>query len=134
MPRAQAPRASADGMVAVVNIETLGHLEELGSSPGFIEKLVGVFIADNATLVAKMETAVSAQAFQEFRSLLHALKGSSASMGTDRLTRLCTSLGALNDGEMRLQAPALMRSLTQELGAARGELERYIAERRRSTG
>jgi len=134
MPRAPAPRASADGMVAVVNIETLGHLEELGSTPGFIEKLVGVFIADNATLVAKMETAVSAQAFQEFRSLLHALKGSSASMGTDRLTRLCTSLGALNDGEMRLQAPALMRSLTQELGAARGELERYIAERRRSTG
>jgi two-component system sensor histidine kinase RpfC len=134
MPRAQAPRVSADGMIAVVNVETLGHLEELGSTPGFIEKLVGVFIADNATLVAKMETAVSAHAFQDFRSLLHALKGSSASMGTDRLTRLCTSLGALNDGEMRLQAPALMRSLTQELGAARGELERYIAERRRSTG
>jgi hypothetical protein len=35
---------------------------------------------------------------------------------------------------MRLQAPALMRSLTQELGAARAELERYIMERRRSTG
>jgi len=134
MPRVQTPRASADGMVPVVNVETLANLEELGSTPGFIEKLVGVFLADNATLVAKMETAVSAHAFQEFRSLLHALKGSSASMGTDRLTRLCTSLGALNDGEMRLQGPALMRSLTQELGAARAELERYIMERRRSTG
>jgi two-component system sensor histidine kinase RpfC len=134
MPRAPTPRAHVDDTISVVNVETLANLEELGSTPGFIEKLVGVFLADNATLVAKMETAVSAHAFQEFRSLLHALKGSSASMGTDRLTRLCTSLGALNDGEMRLQGAALMRSLTQELGAARGELERYIAERRRSTG
>ena len=79
-----------------------------------------------------MESAVKTHSFQEFRSLLHALKGSSASMGTDRLTRLCGSLGTLNDGEMRLQAPGLMRALTQELGAARVELERYIAERRRS--
>ncbi|MEJ2175069.1 MAG: ATP-binding protein [bacterium] len=134
MPRAQPPQAGFDGIVAVVNVETLAHLEELGSTPGFIEKLVNVFISDNATLIGKIETAVSTQAFKEFRNLLHALKGSSASMGTDRLTRLCTSLGALNDGEMRLQAPALLRSLTKELGAARSELERYIAERRRSTG
>ena len=45
----------------VVNGETLANLEELGSSPGFIDKLVSVFVADNATLVAKMETAVAAQ-------------------------------------------------------------------------
>jgi two-component system sensor histidine kinase RpfC len=134
MPRARPARSVADGMVSVVNPETLANLEALGSSPGFIEKLVGVFVADNATLVAKMEAAVSGHEFKEFRSLLHALKGSSASMGTDRLTRLCTSLGALNDGEMRLQAPAMLRSLTQELGAARSALEHYIAERRQSTG
>jgi len=134
MPRAQPRYAGIDDSVPVVNEETLSHLEELGSSPGFIEKLVNVFLADNATLVAKIESAVSAHAFKEFRNLLHALKGSSASMGADRLTRLCTSLGGLNDGELRLQAPGLLRSLTHELGAARSELERYIAERRRSTG
>jgi two-component system sensor histidine kinase RpfC len=132
MVRAQPSLTDIDSAAAVVNGETLANLEELGSTPGFIEKLVGVFLADNATLVAKMESAVKSHSFQEFRSLLHALKGSSASMGTDRLTRLCASLGTLNDGEMRLQAPGLMRSLTQELGAARVELERYIAERRRS--
>jgi two-component system sensor histidine kinase RpfC len=132
--RPRLPRAGVEGAVAVVNAETLSHLEELGSSPGFIEKLVGVYLADNATLVAKMETAVSAQAFQDFRGFLHALKGSSASMGTDRLTRLCTNLGAMSDGDMRVQTPALVRSLTQEIFSARVELERYIAERRRSTG
>lgn len=132
MTRSPVAQPDVESAVDVVNSETLANLEELGSSPGFIEKLVGVYLADNTTLVAKMETAVKAQAFQEFRSLLHALKGSSASMGTDRLTRLCANLGMLNDGEMRLQGSALMRPLAQELGAARTELERYIADRRRS--
>jgi hypothetical protein len=62
------------------------------------------------------------------------MKGSSASMGTDRLTRLCSSLGSLSDAELRLQAPALQRSLEDELAAARMQLERYLQERRKSVG
>ena len=46
------------------------------------------------------------------------MKGSSASMGTDRLTATCSSLGSLSDAELRLQAPALLRTLSEELGAA----------------
>ena len=118
----------------VVNAETLGHLEELGSSPGFVEKLVGVFLADNSGLLTRVEQALAGRNYPEFRSLLHAMKGSSASMGTDRLTALCGSFGRLSDAEVRLRAPALLRSLTEELAAARAELERYVRERQQSTG
>jgi hypothetical protein len=62
------------------------------------------------------------------------MKGSSASIGTDRLTWLCSSLGRLTDAELRLQAPALQRALGEELAAARGQLERHLKERRRSAG
>ena len=55
-------------------------------------------------------------------------------MGTDRLTRLCGSLGALSDNELRLQGPSALRSLDAELAAARDELERYLGETQRSTG
>jgi hypothetical protein len=55
-------------------------------------------------------------------------------MGTDRLTGLCASLGRLSDPELRLQAPRVLRSLTEELAAARGELERYLVEMKKSTG
>ena len=55
-------------------------------------------------------------------------------MGTDRLTALCASLGKLSDAEMRLQAPRVLRSLNEELAAARGELERYVVEMKKSTG
>jgi HPt (histidine-containing phosphotransfer) domain-containing protein len=132
-PAQRAARA-ADEADEVVNGETLGHLEELGSSSGFVEKLVGVFLADNTALLARIEQAIAARSYGDFRSHLHAMKGSSASMGTDRLTALCGRLGRLSDSEMRLQGPALLRSLTEELHAARRELERYVHEKRRSTG
>ena len=117
-----------------INVETLRHLEELGSSVAFIEKLVGVFIADSANLLARIEQVLAARDYQEFRSLVHAMKGSSASIGTDRLTRLCTSLGGLTDAELRLKAPVLLHTLGEELAGARSQLERHLQERRRATG
>ena len=117
-----------------INAETLADLDALGSSPGFLEKLIGVFIADNTALVARMEQAVAARNYHEFKSLLHAMKGSSASMGTDRLTRVCANLGKLSDAELRLQAPGLMRSIADELSAASSELERYLRDRKQSAG
>jgi len=118
---------------AVVNTETLQHLEELGSSVAFIERLVSVFLADSAAVLARMEKVLAARDYREFRSLVHAMKGSSASIGTDRLTRLCSSLGNLSDAELRLQALALQRAFREEFSAARSELERHLKERRSST-
>jgi two-component system sensor histidine kinase RpfC len=119
---------------AVVNAETLGHLEELGSSLGFVEKLIRVFLADSAAILERIEKVLAGRDYHEFRSLVHAMKGSSASMGTDRLTQACTSLGGLSDAELRLQAPALLRTLAEEVTAARAQLERYLLERRKSAG
>jgi two-component system sensor histidine kinase RpfC len=133
-PPALLHRPEAPSAPAVVNAETLGHLEELGSSLAFVEKLIGVFLSDNATILARIEQVLGSRDYDEFRSLVHAMKGSSASMGTDRLTRLCSSLGHLSDAELRLQAPALRRTLSEELGAARMQLERYLQERRKSVG
>jgi two-component system sensor histidine kinase RpfC len=136
-PAEPPPAPPARAVVAampVVNIETLNHLEELGSSRAFVEKLVNVFLADNTALLARIEQAIAARSYGDFRSHLHAMKGSSASMGTDRLTALCGRLGKLSDAELRLQGPALLRTLAEELDAARVELERYISDRRQSAG
>ncbi len=127
-------RAAAPAAPAVVNAETLGHLEELGSSLLFVEKLIRVFLSDNSAILERIEQVLAGRNYHEFRSLVHAMKGSSASMGTDRLTRLCNSMGSLSDAELRLQAPALLRTLSEELGAARTQLERYLQERRKSAG
>jgi two-component system sensor histidine kinase RpfC len=119
---------------AVVNAETLEHLEELGSSLAFVEKLIRVFLSDSSAILERIEKVLAGRDYHEFRSLVHAMKGSSASMGTDRLTRTCSSLGSLTDAELRLQAPALLRSLGDEVADARTQLERYLTERRKSAG
>jgi two-component system sensor histidine kinase RpfC len=135
----EAPRAATAvvaaqaGAVEVVNAETLVHLEELGSTPDFLERLVGVFVADSLSLLAKMEAAVAARNFGEFRSHLHAMKGSAASIGTERLTRLCATLGKHTDAELRLQATGLMRSLSEEFELGRTALERHVKEKRSSS-
>jgi len=128
-----ARRAVSAEAPVVANRETLAHLEELGSSSAFLEKLVSVFLADNAALLARVEKALAARDYAEFRSLLHAMKGSSASIGTDRLTALCARLNGLADTEMRLQGRMLFQTLSDELTAARRELERYVLERKKST-
>jgi len=95
---------------------------------------VGVFVSDSATLLTRIEQALAARNYGEFRALLHAMKGSSASIGTDRLTRLCGTLGRLSDAELRLQSAGLARSVSAELAAAHAQLERYLRDRKRSTG
>jgi HPt (histidine-containing phosphotransfer) domain-containing protein len=131
-PIAIAPRARSAAEAVVVNTETLEHLSELGSSGAFVEKLVGVFLADNATLLGRVEEALAGRRYVEFRALMHAAKGSSASMGTDRLTSLCDSLGRLSDRELRLQTPALLHGISEEFAAARTQLERYLREKQSS--
>jgi two-component system sensor histidine kinase RpfC len=132
-----APRPSqapAQGAVPVVNADTLADLEELGSSPAFMDKLIGVFVADNVTLMAKMEASLAARNTGEFRSHLHAMKGSAASMGAERLTNCCKDIGRLSDAEIKLRIPALLGSVRTELAATREALEDYLRNRRRSTG
>jgi two-component system, sensor histidine kinase RpfC len=126
------PAKAAAESTPVLNLETVEHLRQLGSSAAFIEKLIGVFVADNTALLTRIEQALAGRNYVEFRSVLHALKGSSASIGTDRLTRLCSGLYALSDAELRLQAPALLRTLGEELALAREQLERYLQARKSS--
>jgi two-component system sensor histidine kinase RpfC len=122
------------GPAPVVSADTLADLEELGSSPAFMDKLIGVFVADNVTLLAKIESALAARNVAEFRSHLHAMKGSAASMGAERLTGLCKDMGRLSDAEVKLQIPALLKSLREQLAATRESLELYLQERKKSTG
>jgi len=130
---AGAPARSAKPAEApVLNIETLEQLKQLGSTLSFVEKLASVFLTDNSALLGRIERALAGRNYHEFHSLLHAMKGSSASMGTDRLTRLCSSMDRLSDAELRLKAPSLLRTLTEELADARTQLELYLQERKSS--
>ena len=62
------------------------------------------------------------------------MKGSAASMGAERLTGCCRDMGRLTQSETKLQIPSLVKTLRDELAATRDSLERYLRERKKSTG
>lgn len=127
-----APRlaASADSL----NVETLQLLEGLGSQDGFLERLVSVFLSDNEQLLDGMEKSLGNRDIAEFRKILHAMKGSAASIGAERLAQSCSDINARSDAEMRLQSRSLVDSIRHEFDAARAELGRYMENRQRTTG
>jgi len=131
---ASRPVRESNPVSASLNLETLRLLEGLGTQNGFLERLIGVFISDNQQLLQTMERCVGNRDFAEFRRLLHAMKGSAASIGAERLALICGELNNRSDAELRLQSRLLMESIRQEFETIRVELGRYIENKRRTTG
>jgi two-component system sensor histidine kinase RpfC len=128
------PDSQTEAGLFALNHETLGHLEELGSGREFVERLFGIFLSDNVVLLKKIETSLVARDPVEFRNHLHAMKGSAASLGADRLTRLCTAIGRLSDNELKLQSAGLVKSISEEFAAVRAAAEVYIRDKMKSSG
>jgi two-component system sensor histidine kinase RpfC len=120
--------------VSTLNMETLRLLEGLGTQNGFLERLIGVFISDNAQLLQTMERSVGNRDFLEFRRLLHAMKGSAASIGAERLAQVCSATNGQSDAEMRLQTRLLVEAVRREFDIACAELGRYLESRQRTAG
>ncbi|HEY1719707.1 MAG TPA: ATP-binding protein [Magnetospirillaceae bacterium] len=120
-------------MLPAANIETLRLLEDLGSNPGFVERLITTFVKDQSELMVEMERAVDAADYAEVRRLMHAMKGSASSLGADRLAEICSRTQRLTDDEMR-RDPTLVQTVRQEFDRARAAFDRHIEERRRTVG
>ena len=134
LPAARNTVMDSGESASTINPGALADLEELGSSPGFLDKLIGVFVADNGTLVAKMESALSRRDVGEFRGHVDAMRGSAASIGAERLTGYCRDVGRLTDAEIKLLGPLLLKSLRGELATTRDALERYLQGRKKPAG
>ncbi|MCZ6667527.1 MAG: ATP-binding protein, partial [Gammaproteobacteria bacterium] len=75
--------------------ETILHeLSLLGDEPNFIKDLVENFIGDGTRHIERISDAASHD-YLEFREALHALKGSSAELGTNKLVDICLKCEAL---------------------------------------
>jgi HPt (histidine-containing phosphotransfer) domain-containing protein len=117
----------------VLNLETVGLLEQLGSDSDFMEKLVGAFIKDTQQIFRRLDQESAHMPAVEFRSLVHALKGSVANVGADRLTQYCTRLSSMSDAEIQAELSAVTRTLHDEFDAVRKSLSEHLAKSKRTT-
>ena len=127
-------RQPASASVPVLNYETLGLLAGLASGPEFMDKLVKVFLVETGALLDKLETAVHAGRANDVRGYLHAMKGSGASLGTDRLVQACDAMRAIGDAELRRRGAAALVDMRADFELTRAALERYLENRISSSG
>jgi two-component system sensor histidine kinase RpfC len=136
-PPRRAQVAAADAP-AILNHETLRLLEELGSGSGqhgeFMERLIGAFIKDTEQILRRLDQDATFLPGGDFRSLVHALKGSVSSVGADRLTQYCNRVAGMSDAALRADSRGVARALREEFDAVRKSLSDYLARARRTTG
>ena len=131
-PPAEPAPSQASG--SVLDYEQLTLLEGLGSRSDFMERLIGVFVADSGMLMDKMDVALDGRRFGELRSLVHSLRGSAGSIGAERLTRACGEIQECAEGELRLRGKLHLQELRGHLDQTRAELTDYLKKRKSSAG
>ncbi len=125
---------SIAGAPQILNLDTIRLLEELGSGSDFMQKLVDAFVKDSLHILASIDREHNKLSTVEFRAMLHALKGSVASVGADRLTQYCNRIGAMSDQEVHAQVRNIARGLREEFDAVRQALSNYLLQLNRTTG
>lgn len=77
---------------AILNYATLAELEAIGRDSGFVDDLIDGFVADTGGVMQRCEQALLARRHDDFRDLLHAVKGSAMSIGATALRSTCERL------------------------------------------
>jgi two-component system, sensor histidine kinase RpfC len=112
--------------LVVLNTKTISDLELIGSGGRFMTELVNGFLQDGEALLRQMEGAIRDGNFENLRDLMHAMKGSAATLGTDLLYRTCSDVAALTRSELQAAGARVLRTVQDQFQQARVALLEYL--------
>jgi two-component system, sensor histidine kinase RpfC len=113
----------------VINPNTLAELELIGSGNVFMQELINGFVQDGEALMRQMEAAVAAGQYDTLKDLLHAIKGSAATLGAEQLCNTCSSVHAQTGSELEAGGPRILRVVHDQFQQARVSLVEYLKKR-----
>lgn len=117
---------SESSEAVVLNTKTLADLELIGSGGRFMTELVNGFVQDGETLLRQMEAAMNSGRLDDLKDLMHAMKGSAATLGTDRLFRTCVDVTSKANSELAANGARALRSVHDQFHQARVALQEYL--------
>jgi len=127
------PVTSASGERAALDISVISNLRALQSraEPNLLSDLIDSFLRDSAERIAAMRGAAASGDAKALTRTAHALKGSSGTVGANRMTALCDVIEELSRASSMEGLPALIDALAEEFERVRRalEAERSIAAR-----
>jgi len=115
-----------EGTPAVINPAALAELELISSGNTFMPELINGFIQDGDALLKQMEVAVAAGQYETLRDLVHAMKGSAVTLGTDQLCRTCVSINAQTTSELEASGTRALKVVREHFQQARTSLLEYL--------
>ena len=109
------------GAVDYARIDELRALGRAGGS-NLLARLVDAFLTELPSLLDDIHAAVAAHDPQRSSEAAHALKGSSATLGADRLAQVCTEIETAGHTGDTESAAQLLPKLAEEAEVARSAL------------
>jgi two-component system sensor histidine kinase RpfC len=127
--RETTPDAVETGVPAVLNEETLASLELIGKRSGFMDNLIHDFLSDAEVLLQNMQQAIQQKRYNEFKDIVHALKGSAGGVGAQALYDTSTEIGRMPQERLQTEASTIMHDLVAQFESVRFRLISYLEKR-----
>lgn len=110
----------------ILDLEILNNLSSIANDNGFMEKLIYGFFNDAKELLSKMEVSLSERNYTAFHDYVHALKGSSGSIGAILLHHRCNEIKSeiLTDTDY----VSVLKRLNKTFIQTEAELTQYLSE------
>jgi two-component system, sensor histidine kinase RpfC len=111
----------------VLDPTALDNLNALDDDNSFLREVIHEFWTDTESLLPQIERAFAEDDFVEFRSLVHALRSSSANIGAPQLHQVCAELNAVGHDRFRTEGGTLIAEARSAYARYRRASERYLA-------
>ncbi len=120
------------GANVILNYATLAELERIGQDRTFVENLLAGFTEDNQKLVEKLEESLLLMRFEEFKELLHAIKGSAASIGALSLRETCHQAEKMTHSELKRDSARILNIIKTAFNQLCETLDHYRKQRNKA--
>jgi two-component system, sensor histidine kinase RpfC len=128
-----APVRPDAGEAPVLNPKTLADLEMIGSGNRFMTDLINGFIQDGEVLLKQMDAALEARSYEDFKDLVHAMKGSAITLGAERLCRTCAGVTVQTASEIDAGRARILKLVGDRFQQARASLLDYLKKSQSAT-
>jgi two-component system sensor histidine kinase RpfC len=124
--------AQPTGASNILNYSTLAELENIGQNKMFVDGLLAGFIADNQKLIGRLEETLLLRQFEEFKEILHAIKGSAASIGAMSLRTTCQKFEMMSQNELKNKTQEILYTMGTSFNQLCEALDHYRNQRDQS--
>ena len=113
----------------VLDIKVLQELQKISVGDSiFLERLLHNYLSDSEKLIVNIEKAVKEKHFSELQDLCHALKGSSLSIGAQRITNITEALAKINASDSNKSNTLMLASLNTSFSELTIAINNYIKQ------